>query len=152
MTTFTKNDLNKTLYVKPEELEKRRKWYKIDAEGKTLGKLAVICADLLMGKNHPGYCDFRDTGAFVVVENADKITVTGKKLMQKLYYSYSGWKGNLKSKNLQTMLQKKPTDPLRFAVRGMLPKNKLRDRRMKRLKMFVGATGKYDALHPIAID
>lgn len=150
--TFTKKDLNTTLYVKPEVLEKSRKWYKINAQGKTLGKLAVICADLLMGKNNPNYTDFRDAGAFVVVENADKINVTGKKLMQKLYYSYSGWKGNLKSKNLQTMLQKKPTDPLRFAVRGMLPKNKLRDRRMKRLKLFTEATTKYDNLHPTIID
>lgn len=150
--TFTKTDLNKTLYVKPEQLEKNRKWYKINAEGKTLGKLAVICADLLMGKNTPQYSDFWDAGAFVIVENADKINVTGKKLMQKMYYSYSGWKGNLKSKNLQTLLQKKPTDPLWFAVRGMLPKNKLRDPRMKRLKMFTSTTNKYDNLHPTLID
>src|SRR5690606_34873425 len=150
--TFTKTDLNKTLYVKPEQLEKNRKWYKINAEGKTLSKLAVICADLLMGKNTPQYSDFRDAGGFVIVENADKVTVAGKKLMQKLYYSYSGWKGNLKSKNLQTMLQKKPTDPLRFAVRGMLPKNKLRDRRMKRLKLFTTSTDKYDNLLSTLID
>ena len=150
--TFTKTDLNKTLYVKPEILERNRKWYKVNAEGKTLGKLAVILADLLMGKNTPHYSDFRDAGGFVVVENADKIKVTGKKLMQKMYYSYSGWKGNLKSKNLQTMLQKKPTDPLWFAVRGMLPKNKLRDPRMKRLKMFTSTTAKYDNLHPTLID
>ena len=150
--TFTKKDLNKTLYVKPDQLEKSRKWYKVNAEGKTLGKLAVICADLLMGKNVPAYSDFWDAGAFVVVENADKITVTGKKLMQKMYYTYSGWKGNVKSKNLQTLLQKKPTDPLWFAVRGMLPKNKLRDSRMKRLKLFTTSTNKYDALHPTLID
>ena len=150
--TFTKKDLNKTLYVKPDQLEKSRKWYKVNAEGKTLGKLAVICADLLMGKNVPAYSDFWDAGAFVVVENADKITVTGKKLMQKMYYTYSGWKGNVKSKNLQTLLQKKPTDPLWFAVRGMLPKNKLRDSRMKRLKLFTTTTAKYDNLHPTLID
>ncbi len=150
--TFTKTDLNKTLYVKPEELEKNRKWYKVNAEGKTLGKLAVICADLLMGKNTAQYSDFWDAGGFVVVENADKINVTGKKLLQKMYYTYSGWKGNVKSKNLQTLLQKKPTDPLRFAVRGMLPRNKLRDSRMKRLKMFTSATAKYDNLHPTLID
>lgn len=150
--TFTKKDLNTTLYVKPEQLEKSRKWYKINAQGKTLGKLAVIIADLLMGKNTPQYSDFWDAGGFVIVENADKINVTGKKLMQKMYYSYSGWKGNLKSKNLQTMLQKKPTDPLWFAVRGMLPKNKLRDSRMKRMKLFTTETTKYDNLHPTLID
>ena len=84
--------------------------------------------------------------------NNNLIQMKKKKLMQKMYYSYSGWKGNLKSKNLQTMLQKKPTDPLWFAVRGMLPKNKLRDRRMKRLKLFTTTTGKYDNLHPTLID
>ncbi|MEI7477736.1 MAG: 50S ribosomal protein L13 [bacterium] len=145
-------DLNKTIYHKPDQLQKTRKWYKIDATGKTLGKIAVIAADLLSGKNEPHYCDFRDCGGFVIVENADKITVTGKKLMQKMYYTYSGWKGNVKSKNLQTLMQKKPTDPLWFAVRGMLPKNKLRDPRMKRMKMFTSASTKYDFLHPIVIN
>ena len=82
-------DLNKTVYKKPDELQKTRKWYKVDATGKTLGKLAVTIADLIIGKNEPHYCDFWDCGGFVVVENADKIAVTGKKLSQKLYYSYS---------------------------------------------------------------
>lgn len=145
-------DLNKTVYKQPAELEKNRKWYKIDATGKTLGKVAVIVADLLLGKNEAHYCDFWDCGAFVVVENADKISVTGKKLMQKMYYTYSGYKGNVKSKNLQTLLQKKSTDPLWFAVRGMLPKNKLRDSRMKRMKMFTTASSKYDFLHPTVIN
>ncbi|MBP6085645.1 50S ribosomal protein L13 [Patescibacteria group bacterium] len=145
-------DLNKTVYKQPTELNKIQKWYKIDATGKTLGKLAVIVADLLLGKNEAHYCDFWDCGGFVVVENADKISVTGKKLMQKLYYTYSGYKGNVKSKNLQTLLQKKSTDPLWFAVRGMLPKNKLRDSRMKRLKLFTTTSSKYDFLHPTVIN
>jgi large subunit ribosomal protein L13 len=145
-------DLNKTFYKRPADLQKGRKWYKIDAAGKTLGKVAVIAADLLIGKNEGHQCDFRDCGGFVIVENADKITVTGKKLMQKMYYTYSGWKGNVKSKNLQTLMQKKPTDPLWFAVRGMLPKNKLRDPRMKRMKMFTSKSTKYDFLHPIEIN
>lgn len=145
-------DLNKTVYKQPAELEKNRKWYKIDAEGKTLGKVAVIVADLLLGKNEAHYCDFRDCGAFVVIENADKFSVTGKKLMQKMYYTYSGYKGNVKSKNLQTMLQKKSVDPLWFAIRGMLPKNKLRDSRMKRVKLFTTASSKYDFLHPTVIN
>lgn len=145
-------DLNKTIYKQPAELQKTRKWYKIDATGKTLGKVAVIVADLLLGKNEAHYCDFWDCGGFVVVENADKIAVTGKKLAQKIYYSYSGYKGNLKSRTLQVMLQKKSTDPLWFAVRGMLPKNKLRDSRMKRLKLFTTPSSKYDFLHPIVIN
>ncbi len=145
-------DLNKTIYKKPEELQKTRKWYKVDATGKTLGKLAVTIADLLLGKNEAHYCDFWDCGGFVVVENADKIAVTGKKLAQKMYYSYSGYKGNLKSRTLQVMLQKKSVDPLWYAVRGMLPKNKLRDSRMKRVKLFTTTTSKYDFLHPIVIN
>lgn len=145
-------DLNKTVYKKPADLEKSRKWYKIDAEGKTLGRLAVVIADHLIGKNEAHYCDFRDCGGFVVVENADKIKVTGDKLAQKMYYSYSGYKGNLKSKTLGVMLQKKSMDPLWFAVRGMLPKNKMRDKRMKRMKMFTTNTSKYDFLHPIEIN
>lgn len=144
-------DLNKTVYKKPADLEKTRKWYKIDAEGKTLGKLAVTVADLLIGKNEAHYCDFWDCGGFVIVENIDKIVVTGDKLNQKIYYSYSGYKGNLKSKTLRELMAKKPMDPLWFAVRGMLPKNKMRDRRMKRLKMFTTGTNKYDFLHPIEV-
>lgn len=145
-------EMNKTVYKKPADLEKTRKWYKIDAEGKTLGKLAVVIADLLIGKNEAHYCDFRDCGGFVVVENADKIVVTGKKLSQKLYYTYSGYKGNVKSKTLGVMLKKKSMDPLWFAVRGMLPKNKMRDIRMKRVKMFTTASTKYDFLHPTEIN
>lgn len=145
-------DLNKTVYKQPGELQKTRKWYKIDAKGKTLGKLAVTVADLLLGKNEGHYCDFWDCGGFVVVENADKIAVTGKKLAQKMYYTYSGYKGNVKSKTLQVLLQKKSTDPLWFAVRGMLPKNKLRDSRMKRLKMFTTESSKYDFLDPIVLN
>jgi large subunit ribosomal protein L13 len=144
-------DLNKTIYKNPTELQKTRKWYKVDATGMTLGKLAVIVADLLIGKNEGHYCDFWDCGAFVVVENAGKVVVSGKKLSQKMYYTYSGWKGNVKSKNLQTLLTKKPMDPLYFAVRGMLPKNTMRDSRMKRMKMFTTASTKYDFLHPIMI-
>ena len=145
-------DLNKTIYKNPTELQKTRKWYKVDATGKTLGKLAVQIADLVLGKNEAHYCDFWDCGGFVVVENADKIVVTGKKMAQKMYYSYSGYKGNLKSRTLGVMMQKKSTDPLWFAIRGMLPKNKLRDSRMKRVKMFTTTTTKYDFLHPIVVN
>ena len=134
---FTKTDLNRTLRVKPTEMDKQRKRYKVDATGKTLGRLATDIAKKLLGKDKVYYCDFRDCGDFVVVENADKIIVTGKKLDMKNYFRYSGYKGNVKSMTLQEMLQKKPHRVLEIAVRGMLTRNKLRDKRMKRLKVIV---------------
>lgn len=145
---FTKQDLNNTLRVKKDVLDKTKRRYVVDATWLTLGKLATVISASLMGKNKAHYCDFRDCGDFVVVQNADKIQVTGNKLMQKMYYRYSGWKGNVKSFTLATMLKKKPQQVLRFAVRWMLPKNKLRDYRMKRLKLIVWTTTKYDYLHP----
>jgi large subunit ribosomal protein L13 len=89
MMKFTKTDLNKTLRVKPTEMDKQRKWYKVDATGKTLGRLSTDIATKLLGKDKAYYCDFRDCGDFVVVENAEKIHVTGKKLDEKKYYNYS---------------------------------------------------------------
>ncbi|PID34572.1 MAG: 50S ribosomal protein L13 [candidate division SR1 bacterium] len=98
----------------------------------------------MQGKGKEYYSDFWDAGDFVYVENADKIKVTGNKLSQKVYYSYSGYKGNVKDITLKELLQKKPEKALWFAVRGMLPKNKLRAPRMKRLKLSVGRTDKYN--------
>ena len=137
MNIFTKKDLNKTLFVKKDVLEKNRKWYLIDAEWKTLWRLAVEIAKRLQWKYNPAYCDHWDAGDFVVVVNADKVKVTWKKLDQKVYYFHSGYKGNLKERTLRWMLQNRPEKVIWYAVRKMLPKNKLRDRRMKRLKIFV---------------
>jgi len=142
---FTKTDLNKTLRVKKKDLEKSRKRYKVDATGMTLWRLAVDIATKLQGKDKPRYCDFRDTGDFVVVENTDKIVVTwNNKMLQKKYYSYSGYKGNVKSITLEALLKKNPEKVMRYAVRWMLPKNKLRAVRMKRLKLTAGTTTQYD--------
>ncbi len=141
---FTKTDLNKTLWVKQAFQNKSRQWYKVDATGKTLGRLAVDIANKLQGKGKKYYSDFWDAGDFVYVENVDKIKVTGNKLEDKVYYSYSGYKGNVKDITLKELLQKKPEKALWFAVRGMLPKNKLRAPRMKRLKLSVGTTDKYN--------
>ncbi len=141
---FTQKDLNKTIRVRQSDQEKNRKWYRVDATDKTLGRLAVDIAIKLMGKDRAYYSDFWDAGSFVVVENVDKILTTGKKLDQKVYYRYSGYKGNLKSITLRELLRKNPSKALWYAVRGMLPKNKLRDARMKRLKLVVGTTTKYD--------
>jgi len=147
----TKNDLNKTLWVKKDYLEKNRKRYKVDASGKTLWRLAVEIAIKLTGKDKAWYNDFWDAWDYVIIENAEKIITTGKKMEQKMYYSYSWYKGNLKEKTLAEMMKKKPTDVLWFAIRGMLPKNKLRDSRMKRVKIVVGTTTQYDNFKPISL-
>ena len=147
---FTKKDLNKTLWVKPSEMDAQRKWWKVDATGKTLGRLASDIAKKLLGKDKAYYCDFWDCGDFVIVENIQNITITGaNKPLQKLYYSYSGYKGNLKSIAFQDLLKKNPERILREAVRGMLAKNKLRDKRIKRLKLIVGTTEQFDNFKPV---
>jgi large subunit ribosomal protein L13 len=146
---FTKKDLNKTIWVKQTDQEKNRMWYRVDATGITLGRLATDVAKKLMGKDKSYYSDFRDAGSFVIVENVDKIIVTGNKLKDKVYYTYSGYKGNVKSISLADLLLKNPSKALWYAVRGMLPKNKLRDCRMKRLKLVKGTTTKYDNFKPV---
>ncbi|GHW02564.1 hypothetical protein AGMMS50249_3500 [candidate division SR1 bacterium] len=148
---FTKKDLNKTLWVRQSDQENHRLRYKVDATGLTLGRLAVDIAKKLAGKDKSYYSDFWDAGSFVIVENVDKIAVTGKKLHDKVYYSYSGYKGNVKSITLGELLKKNPSKALRFAVRGMLAKNKLRDARMKRLKMEKTTTTKYDNFTPLPL-
>lgn len=133
---FTKTDLNRTLYVKPTVIDQERKRYFVDAAGMTLGRLAAEVAKKIQGKHQAHQCDFWDCGEFVVVINTDKMKFTGYKLFNKMYHTYSGWKGNVKSKSLEEMMQRDSTKVLWLAVRGMLPKNKLRQKRMKRLKMF----------------
>jgi large subunit ribosomal protein L13 len=113
----TKKDLNKTLWVKPSELLKQRKWYKVDATGKTLGRLATDIAKKLLGKDKAYYSDFWDAGDFVIVENVGQIVVTGTKLKEKMYYRYSGHKGHVKSMTLEVLLQHDPKKALWFAVR-----------------------------------
>ena len=147
---FTKKDLNKTLSVKRSDQEKNRKRYKVDATWLTLWRLAVDIANKLAWKDNAFLSDFWDSGAYVVVENAGKFVVKwNNKLSQKTYYSYSGYKGNVKSITLGELIQKDPTKALWFAVRGMLPKNKLRESRMKRLKLEESTTTKYDNFKPV---
>jgi len=147
---YTGKDLNKTLWVKREESEKYRNWYKVDASWKVLWRLAVDIAKKLLGKHKAHYCDFWDVGDFVVVENVDKIRVTwNNKLLQKMYYTHSGYKWNIKSINLLDLLKKDPEKVLFLAVRWMLTKNKLRSHRMKRLKLTKGTTTKYDHFKPV---
>ncbi len=133
---ITKQDLNKTVWVNPKYLKENRKWYIIDATGQTLGKLAVKVANLLTGKNKPFVCDFWDCGDYVIIENVEKINVTWKKLTDKLYRTHSWYKWHLKEVPLEKLLQKAPENVIMLAVKGMLPKNKLRKERLKRLKLF----------------
>ena len=138
MIKLTKEDLNKTVWASFDELEKQRKWYVIDAQNQTLGKVAEKAARILMGKDKVWNWDAQDVGDFVVILNAQKIRVTGNKLKNKLYFRYSGYKGNVKSATLEEMLQRKPEEVLKLAIKGMLPKNKLRKHRLKRAKIFAG--------------
>lgn len=148
---FTKTDLNKTIRVKPAWLDKNRKRRVIDATWLHIGRLAVEISKLLLWKTKAHYCDFRDTGDFVLVQNVDKMTYSGRKWNQKNYFSYSWYKGNVKSITLDELMQKDPSKVLWYAVRWMLSKNKLRDKRMKRLKMEVWATNKYTHFKPVNI-
>ena len=146
---FTKKDLNKTLRVKQEDQAKNRKRYRVDANWKTLWRLAVDIANKLSWKWNSYYSDFWDWWDFVLVENVEKISVTWKKLDEKVYYSYSWYKWNLKSITLKNLLIKNPSKALWFAVRWMLAKNKLRDSKMKRLKLVKWTTTKYDNFKPL---
>ena len=126
----------KTWNAKPGEID--RLWYVVDAEGKTLGRLATQIAETLRGKGKPEYTPHVDTGDFVVVVNAEKIAVTGKKLDDKIYYRHSGYPGGLKSRSLRDELARRPTEVLRKAVKGMLPRNRLARAQMRKLKIYVG--------------
>ncbi len=135
-----------TVMQKKEQVE--RKWYEVDAEGKVLGKLATEIAVKLMGKDKPTYTPHVDGGDYVIVTNAHKISVTGKKLTDKKYYRHSGYPGGLKVRTLQEMLDKKPTDVIRKAVERMLPKNKLGRQQINRLKLYVTDTHEHNAQKP----
>ena len=140
-------------YTKMQKKEEvTRNWYEIDAEGKILGKVATEIAVRLMGKHKPSYTPHVDGGDFVIVTNAEKIAVTGKKLLDKKYYRHSGYPGGLKVRNLQEMLQKQPTEVIRKAVERMLPKNKLGSQMIGRLKVFVGNEHVHSAQKPERIE
>ncbi len=126
----------------------KRNWLLVDAEGKILGRMAVRIARILMGKNKPQYSPHVDCGDFVVVLNADKFRVTGKKMTDKIYYRHSFYPGGLKAINLRHMLEKNPKRVLYHAVSGMLPKNKFRARRLKRLKLYLGKEHPHQAQAP----
>jgi large subunit ribosomal protein L13 len=140
----------KTYTAKPREIEQT--WYLVDAEGKTLGRLATQIAGLLRGKGKPQYTPHIDTGDFVVVVNAERIHVTGNKLEQKLYYRHSGYPGGLRSRTLAEQLARRPEEVIRKAVKGMLPKNKLAARQIVKLKVYAGPDHPHEAQNPVAIE
>ena len=136
----------KTWTAKPGEVERR--WYLVDAEGKTLGRLATQIADTLRGKGKAQYTPHVDTGDFVVVVNAEKIAVTGKKLDDKLYHRHSGYPGGLKSRTLREQLDRRPTEVIRKAVKGMLPRNRLARQQINKLKIYAGPEHPHQAQAP----
>jgi large subunit ribosomal protein L13 len=136
----------KTWNAKPGEVERR--WYLVDAEGKTLGRLATQIANTLRGKNKPQYTPHVDTGDFVVVVNAEKVVLTGKKLDDKIYYRHSGYPGGLRERTAREQLQRRPTEVLRMAVKGMLPRNRLARRQITKLKIYAGPEHPHGAQNP----
>lgn len=140
----------KTYVVKEGEI--KREWYVVDAEGKTLGRLASKIARVLMGKHKPYYTPHLDTGDFVIVVNADKIRVTGRKLDQKMYYRYSGYPSGLKSVTLRKQMATHPDRVIWAAVRNMLPKNKLGRAMLKKLKVYASPDHPHAAQQPKPLD
>ena len=140
----------KTYSAKPGEIQ--REWYLVDAEGQTLGRLATQIADTLRGKGKPQYTPHVDTGDFVVVVNAEKIAVTGKKLDDKMYYRHSGYPGGLKKRTLNDMLERRPEEVIRLAVRGMLPKNRLARKQLTKLKIYAGPEHPHEAQAPSELE
>jgi large subunit ribosomal protein L13 len=139
----------KTYQAVKEDLD--RKWYLVNAEGKVLGRLSTELAKILKGKNKPIYTPHLDTGDFVIVVNAGKVTLTGKKLKDKIYYHHTGYPGGIKQINAEKLLAKKPTEMIRMAVKGMLPKNSLGRQMIRKLKIYAGPNHPHEAQKPIAL-
>lgn len=139
-----------TVSAKPAEV--RRAWYLVDAEGKTLGRLATEIASRLRGKHKPQYTPHVDTGDYMVVVNAEKIRVTGNKRSDKMYYRHTGYIGNLKSRSLEQMLADHPERVIQFAVKGMLPRNPLGRAMLSKLKVYAGPEHRHQAQQPQALE
>ena len=140
----------KSFMASPATIE--RKWYVIDAQGQTLGRLSSEIAKILRGKNKPTYTPFIDTGDNVIVVNAEKVKVTGKKLEQKIYYKHSDYPGGMRETTLKEMLEKKPTDVITLAVKGMLPKGPLGRSMIEKLHVYAGAEHPHAAQKPEALE
>jgi large subunit ribosomal protein L13 len=140
----------KTVFVKPAEAE--RKWYVIDAEGKVLGRVAAKVASILRGKTKATFAPHQEVGDYVVVINADKILVTGRKATNKMYYHHTGYVGGMKSTNFESLIARHPADPLELAIKGMLPKGPLGRKLFKNVKVYAGANHPHAAQNPQVIE
>jgi large subunit ribosomal protein L13 len=140
----------KTIFVKPAEIE--RKWFVIDAEGKPLGRIAAKAASIVRGKEKAVFAPHQETGDFVVIVNAEKVLVTGRKRVQKLYRHHTGFPGGLKTVNFEKLVERHPCSPLELAVKGMLPKGPLGRKMLKNVKVYPGAAHPHAAQNPQAID
>ncbi|MBO7293769.1 MAG: 50S ribosomal protein L13 [Clostridia bacterium] len=139
-----------TFMAKKETIS--RKWYVIDAAGKPLGKTAVAAANILRGKHRPEFTPHVDCGEYVIIINADKAVLTGKKLDQKFYHRHTGYIGGLKTVSYRKLMAEKPEFAMTKAVKGMLPHNSIGDKAITRLKVFAGPTHNHAAQQPIAVD
>ena len=140
----------KTIFVKPYNVE--RKWYVIDAEGKALGRVAVKAASILRGKNKACYTPHQEIGDYVIIINAEKATLSGRKRTDKIYYRHSGWMGGLKAETYDKVLAKKPTMPMEKAVKGMLPSGALGNKLFTNVKIYAGAKHPHEAQQASVIE
>jgi len=140
----------KTFSAKPQEVQSS--WYLVNAEGQTLGRLASQIASRLRGKHKPEYTPHVDTGDYIVVVNAEKIHVTGRKLKDKIYYKHTGYIGNLKKESLEHLMQRAPEKALERAVKGMLPRNPLGRQMFKKLRVFSGTEHSHQAQQPTLLE
>jgi large subunit ribosomal protein L13 len=140
----------KTYQAKKEKLD--HQWYLVDAKEKVLGRLATELAKILRGKNKPIYTPQMDTGDFIIVVNAEKVTLTGKKMKDKIYYHHTGYPGGIKEINAEKLLAKKPTEMIRMAVKGMLPKNSLGRQMLRKLKVYAGPNHPHEAQKPVPME
>jgi large subunit ribosomal protein L13 len=139
-----------TIFVKPSKLE--RKWFVIDAEGKVLGRVAAKAASIVRGKEKPEFAPHQETGDFVVIINAEKAALTGRKPVQKTYYRHSGYVGGLKQENFIKLAEKHPASPMELAVKGMLPKGPLGRKLYKNVKVYAGPKHPHEAQNPQVIN
>ena len=140
----------KTVFVKPAQVE--RKWFLIDAEGKVLGRIAASVASIIRGKEKAVYAPHQEVGDYVVIINAEKVVVTGRKAQQKLYHHHTGYAGGLKTVNFESLIEKHPTSPLELAIKGMLPKGPLARKLLKNVRVYPGAEHPHAAQNLEKID
>lgn len=146
----TKFEPRKTFITTPKDIE--RSWYVVDAQGQTLGRLASAITPYLNGKNKPYYAPNLDVGDFIVIVNAEKVHVTGKRLDQKLYWRHTGYPGGIRNITLREMLEKHPERALKLAIKGMLPKGPLGRQMLKKLKIYAGPDHPHEAQQPKALE